>query len=198
MALAPHAPNHHGSHPGFSGLGGLVAGLTMIVGRGGDARLAAQLTGLGAGDRVVDVGCGPGTAARSAARQGATVTAVDPATVMLALARRLTPPGRRITYLEGVADDSATVLWSIATVHHWPHLATGLSEARRVLRADGRFLAIERRTRPGAKGLASHGWTDEQAAAFAEHCRAAGFDDVAVERHVAGRRSLVAVTARST
>src|SRR5438128_3774731 len=80
-------PNHHHDYPGFSGLSGLLAAATMTTGRGGDARLAAELTHLGPDDLVVDVGCGPGAAARHAARVGARVTGVDPATVMLLVAR---------------------------------------------------------------------------------------------------------------
>jgi hypothetical protein len=64
-----------------------------------------------------------------------------------------------------------------------------------VLRPGGRFLAIERRTQPGADGLASHGWTDAQADAFADLCRGAGFADVRVEQHQAGRKPVVAVLA---
>ena len=179
QTTTPTVPNHHGDHPGFSGIGGLLAGLTMIAGRREVARLAVQLTRVEPGDRVVDVGCGPGVAAREAARLGAEVTGVDPAAPMLGLARRLTRRRRAITWIEGTAehlplpDDSATVVWSIATVHHWHDIDQGVAEAGRVLGRGGRLLAIERRTRPGAKGHASHGWTPEQADAFAERCRAA-------------------------
>lgn len=185
-------PNHHGDHPGFSGATGFVAGLTMVLGRGRIARLACDLAGVSAEDHVVDVGCGPGAAAREAARRGAEVTGVDPAPVMLGMARRLTPAGRSVTWTEGVAEDlplsdgAATLVWSLATVHHWPLLDEGLAEVRRVLKPGGRFLVIERKTRPGAKGLASHGWTSDQAEGFAELCREAGFVDVTVARHKPG------------
>ena len=175
----------------------------MTFGRAGDARLAVQLTATKPGDRVVDVGCGPGTAVRHAARLGATVIGVDPAPVMLRLARGLTRARDRITLRQGTAeelplpDDSATVLWSIATVHHWSDLDRALTEVGRVLESDGRFVAIERRCLPGATGLASHGWTDDQADTFAELCRTSGFADVHVERHTAGRRTLLAVVARN-
>ena len=156
MNIAPSVPNHHADYPGFAGPLGFVAGLSMTFGRTGDADLAERLTGTQPGDRVVDVGCGPGTAIRHAARLGATVTGVDPAPVMLRLARRLTRARDRITLRQGTAealplpDGSATVLWSIATVHHWSDLDRGLGEIGRVLEAGGRFVAIERRSSPGA------------------------------------------------
>jgi ubiquinone/menaquinone biosynthesis C-methylase UbiE len=194
-------PNHHADFPGFSGMRGLVAALTMIVGRGGDARLAARLGGIGPGDVVLDVGSGPGVAARHAAGLGATVTGVDPAAVMLRVARLLTRRSEAVRYVEGVAealpaaDGSASVVWSIATVHHWADVDAGLRETCRVLRRGGCLIAIERRTRPGARGLAGHGWTDSQAEAFADRCRDHGFLDVRVERNTSGRRSTVSVFA---
>jgi ubiquinone/menaquinone biosynthesis C-methylase UbiE len=195
----PTVPNHHGDHPGFSGIGGLLAGLTMIAGRGEVARLAVQLTRVAPDDRVVDVGCGPGVAAREAARLASAVTGVDPAAPMLALARRLTRRRSSVTWTEGTAerlplpDDSATVLWSISTVHHWRDIDLGIAEAGRVLVRGGRFLAIERRARPGARGHASHGWTNEQADVFAERCRAAGFLDVRVETSKMRKKTVLAV-----
>lgn len=173
----------------------------MLLGRGAVARLAADLADVGASDHVVDVGCGPGTAGREAARRGAIVSAIDPAPVMLSIARRFGRRAERVSWIEGVAealpvaDGSATVLWSIATVHHWRDLDAGLAEAYRVLGAGGRLCAIERRTRPGARGLASHGWTDAQAESFAEQCAAAGFTDPRVETHGTGRRRQLVVRA---
>ena len=119
---------------------------------------------------------------------------------MLRVARIL-GPGNRIRYIEGGAeslplpDASATVAWALSSVHHWPELDAGIAEALRVLDSGGRFVVLEHRVRPGATGHASHGWTDEQAEAFATTCRAAGFVEVRVGHPAGGRRSPVSVVA---
>ena len=195
-------PNHHACYPGFAGPAGLLAAASMALGGKGNARLAERLSGLAADDAVADIGCGPGTAARHAARLGAAVVGIDPAPVMLRFARLLTRrSAHAVRYAQGSAealplpDSSVSVVWSIASVHHWADLDAGLREARRVLKPGGRLVAIERLSRPGAKGLASHGWTPEQASAFAGHCRVHGFADAGVNRHGVGRRTKVSVRA---
>ena len=197
----PHAPNHHAHHHGFRGASGAGLALAMAA-RGGDrARLAVALTGVGRGDAVVDLGCGPGTAIRRAARLGATAIGVDPARVMRRVAAAMSVGRSRVRYVDGTAeaipldDASATVVWSIATVHHWQDIDAGLAETRRVLRPGGRFLAAERHSPPGAEGLDSHGWTPDQADAFAEACRTHGFVDVRVEEHHTDRHDVLAVLA---
>jgi ubiquinone/menaquinone biosynthesis C-methylase UbiE len=192
-------PNHHARYPGFAGLTGYLAAATMLIGRQGDIRVAEHLSGVTSGDTVVDVGCGPGTAVRRAAKLGASAIGVDPAPVMLRVACLLTRPSDTVRFVGGSAealplpDASASVVWSIASVHHWVDLDAGLREARRVLMPGGQLVAIERRTRAGARGLASHGWSDQQARAFADHCRAHGFVDVRLDWHHRGRRQTVSV-----
>lgn len=199
----PNTPNHHADHPGFSGISGRLAALSMRVGRRRDTDLVVRLSGMQPGDRVLDIGCGPGTAARHAARHEAIVIAVDPAEVMVDTARRA-DRGRSVDWRPGgaealpVPDDSIDIAWSIASVHHWPDVEAGIAETARVLDAGGRFVAIERSTSPGATGLASHGWTDSQADRFAEMCRHAGFAHADVSTHRAGRRDVFAVVARLT
>lgn len=198
-------PNHHAHYRQFSGVFGYVAGLTMTVGRAADARLVADLAGLGPDDRVLDIGCGPGTAARFAARTAATVTGVDPSEPMLrwaGLLTRLRRPTGEIGWLAGAAedlplpDDSVTVCWSIASVHHWPDLEGGLAELVRVLSPGGTFVAMEKRADPGATGHASHGWTRAQAGAFAAMLSDRGFVSAQVSDHDLGRRKVIAVTGR--
>jgi ubiquinone/menaquinone biosynthesis C-methylase UbiE len=195
-------PNHHAHYPGFAGPAGVLAAASMVLGGRGNARLAECLSELAASDVVADIGCGPGTAARRAARRGATVAGIDPAPVMLRLARLLTRrSAHAVRYAEGSAealplpDSSVSVVWSIASVHHWADLDAGLREAWRVLKPGGRLVAIERLSRPGATGLASHGWTPGQASAFADRCRALGFTNARMSRHGDGRRAKVSVRA---
>jgi ubiquinone/menaquinone biosynthesis C-methylase UbiE len=198
-----HAPNHHAHHPELDGMRGLVAALSMRKGRDGDTDAAVELTDLQAHDRLIDIGCGPGVAVRGAAKLGAEVAGVDPSGVMRRFARWATRAQANVSIIDGRAEElplpesNATVVWSIATVHHWRDLGAGLAEVRRVLEPGGRFLAMEKRARPGAIGLASHGWTDEQAEAFVAACRAAGFDHVRVEERTTRRGTLLAVVATS-
>lgn len=192
--------NHHAAHPGFAGATGLLFGLIFAVAGRANARLAVDAASVSSEDHVVDIGCGPGTAARAAARRGARVTGVDPSPVMLRLARTLTRDPR-ITWAEGAAenlpphDGSATVVWSLASVHHWHDVAAGLGEAHRVLSSGGRLLAIERQVRPDASGLASHGWTRQRAESFAAQCRSAGFDNVRIDERDNGRHPVWVVSA---
>jgi ubiquinone/menaquinone biosynthesis C-methylase UbiE len=195
-------PNHHAGFPGFAGPAGYLAAASMVVGRKDNARLAARLSALAASDAVADIGCGPGAAARHAARLGASVVGVDPAPVMLNVARLLTRRSRgAVRYAEGSAEalplpgSSMSVAWSIACVHHWADLDAGLGEARRVLKPGGRLVVIERLTRPGATGLGSHGWTTQQASAFAGRCVAHGFTRIETNQHGRGRKATVSVTA---
>lgn len=193
--------NHHGDHPGFSGLSGdLFALLFLLAGRR-TAELAANLTHVTAGDHVVDIGCGPGNGARIAARRGARVTGVDPSGPMLRVARAVTRGRRGITWSPGTAealpvpDASATIVWALATVHHWRDVGLGLAEIHRALAPGGRLLAVERQVQPDATGFASHGWTEQQARTFAALCGTAGLMDVEVDAGRAGRREVWTVAA---
>ena len=186
MGDSENVVNHHAAHPGFSGLTGTLYGLIFLLAGRRNARRANEIAGVGADDHVVDIGCGPGNAARLAARRGAQVTAIDPSPAMLRVARAV-GRGPGIVWSEGsaetvsVPDGTATVGWSLATVHHWRDVTGGLCEVRRVLAPGGRLLVIERQSPPDATGFASHGWTARQAESFADQCRRAGLSDVTVQ-----------------
>jgi ubiquinone/menaquinone biosynthesis C-methylase UbiE len=199
MNVPTRTVNHHAEIPGFAGVTGLLAGLLFLAIGRANARLAVDIASVSATDRVVDIGCGPGVAVRAAARRGARATGIDPAPIMLRVARAVTRGRDGIDWAEGAAEslpvpnESATVVWSLSTVHHWKDVGKGLTEAHRVLAPGGRVLAIERQVAPDATGLASHGWTERQAESFAAQCRTAGFNDVRVEGRGTGRRAVWAV-----
>lgn len=175
--------------------------ISFLFGRSDAAHLAIELGSLRAGERLVDIGCGPGVAAHEAQLVGAEVVGVDPAPVMLRVARRRWRADRAIEWRLGsaeelpVTDGWADVVWSLSTVHHWADIGAGLAEVHRVLAPGGRLIVVERRIHDqDARGTAGHGWTIEQSDSFAEHCRRQGFGSVVTGVHP-GRGTVLSVTA---
>jgi SAM-dependent methyltransferase len=202
------APDDHSSHHGhhhrpLTGLYGLVAGLTML-GRGGRTRLVVDLAQIAPGERVLDVGCGPGAAVREAAKRGAVVTGVDPSPVMRKLARQLTRAQRGVTLLDGTAealplpDRAADVAWAVASAHHWEDPTAAFAELHRVLVPGGRLLVVERLVKEGARGHGAHGASPDVADRLVGHAEAAGFTGAAHTSHRSGSHHLVAITATNT
>ena len=197
---------HRHLHPGrgdFEGVAGLLAGLTMSFGRGRSARLAAELAGVGPGDRVVDVGCGPGRFLREAAERGAEAVGVEPSGQMRRIAGWRIPGALsgRVRVVDGTAeriplgDGSATVVWAVASFHHWADPEAGLAEVHRVLQPGGRLLIAERLARPGG-WFRHHALTWEQGQDLVAQVERAGFSDVTAGRHPLGRVQVLAVQAR--
>jgi ubiquinone/menaquinone biosynthesis C-methylase UbiE len=127
------APNHHCTHPGFSGPSGLLAAVSFLFGRDHAAQLAIELSELQACERLVDIGCGPGIAVNLARAKGAEVIGVDPAPVMLRVARLRWRAKPEVSWRIGTAeslpagDNWAQVVWALATVHHWHDIDAGLT-----------------------------------------------------------------------
>jgi ubiquinone/menaquinone biosynthesis C-methylase UbiE len=197
--------DNHGSHGTLDGPIGTAAGLTMVVGRRKLVDWVVEAADVGPGTTVVDVGCGPGSAARAAARRGAEVTGVDPSSSMLRLANRFTAPTLRskVRWERGAAehlplpDGPADVVWAIASAHHWEDVGTGLRECRRVCAPGGTLFVVEGDVKPGAHGHAAHGFTAERVDGVAASAFDAGFGDVRVDRVQLGRQRYFVVHGRS-
>ena len=114
--------------------------------------MVIERAGVRAGDRVVDIGCGPGesVALAAAAAPGVRVVGVDPAfPFRVATALRNLGRARAVRVRRGAAerlpvpDGWATLVISINAFHHWEDRRRGLAEARRVLASGGRLVLVD-------------------------------------------------------
>jgi ubiquinone/menaquinone biosynthesis C-methylase UbiE len=174
--------------------------LSMVAGRRRVARAIVGEARLTADDRAADIGCGPGTAVRVAAARGVPVTGIDPSPVALWLARIFSRsfPAGQVSWSLGSAEHlplpagSATVVWSISSVHHWTDPAAGCAEIHRVLAPGGRVLLAERLLSPGASG---HGYSSERAENLCRTLTSAGFIAVGTQTLTTGRRTRIIMRA---
>ena len=91
---------------------------------------------------IVDVGCGTGRLLRAASARwpAARLSGVDPAPHMIEVARRLAPEGDfQVAPAEAISfpDESADLVLSSVSFHHWANQKKGLQQIARVLRPEG-------------------------------------------------------------
>jgi arsenite methyltransferase len=110
-------------------------------------RLTREALAVQAGERVLDIGSGPGLLAAELADEGADVLGLDPSESMLAMARRRKIP--RATFEPGdalslpVADASFDAAVSTQVLEYIEDVPGALREAHRALRPGGRLLVLD-------------------------------------------------------
>lgn len=117
-------------------------------------RATREALALGTGEKVLDIGSGPGLLACEMAAEvgaGGSVDGVDPSESMLALARRRRPPqgAAEIRFVAGDAcalpfgDESFDAAVATQVYEYVPDMRAALGEAFRVLRPGGRLLVLD-------------------------------------------------------
>jgi SAM-dependent methyltransferase len=174
-------------------------------------RRTVEIADIAPGERILDVGCGPGRLAILAGTvAGPTGEAcgIDPAPEMIALARQKAKEARvgvrfEVGVIEALPylDDRFDVVLSSLMLHHLSDelKRRGFAEIRRVLRPAGRVVAVDFGATPG-EGLGHiacvlglrRGW--DHAERLREMLREAGFD--AVEMGSTGHRALAFIRGR--
>jgi SAM-dependent methyltransferase len=102
-------------------------------------------TGVRAGTRYLDVGCGAGMAAHMASTLGAQVAGIDASEALLAIACERTPGGDfRIGDLEDLpfANHSFDVMTGFDSFQYAGNPDVALAEARRVAKSDGQVVMV--------------------------------------------------------
>jgi ubiquinone/menaquinone biosynthesis C-methylase UbiE len=186
---------------------GVVAGLFMHRRNADRNKMLVGLAELEPGDRVLDVGCGSGTAVAAAAAvggDGVQATGIDVSSTMVRLAARFhRRPVRagRAQFREGAAetlpfaDASFTVAWSMNSYHHWSDEKAGLQELNRILAPGGRVLICESLPNPDRR-FGPPGLSGEAVGHLREQLESAAFTDIAAERHSVGGEPYVVVRGR--
>ena len=192
-----HDGHGHGGHDhGPAIWRGLMSWLYPIVYRNPPSnRLIVEVADLATGDRVLDIGCGPGSAVRAAAPLAEEAVGADPSERMLRVARRRSRREKNVRYVRAPAHhlpfeaDSFTIAWTVHSMHHWADELAGITEIRRVLTSDGRFLVMERFDPAKPWGVG-----DADIERITSLMRDAGFADVDVSRHQSGNHEEVVIT----
>jgi len=146
----------------------------------------ASVSGVRAGARVADLGCGTGIFSRLLASRELAVTGVEPNDAMLAHARAT---GGGPVYLTGDAAhtglaDASVDLVTAAQAFHWFPLAAALAEIDRILAPGGWACAVWNERRPS-------GFNDEYEALLHRWSREYAENPSLDELHSEPRRSLI-------
>jgi ubiquinone/menaquinone biosynthesis C-methylase UbiE len=169
------------THP--TGWLGAVVGMLMAVKNRERSEWVLSQLGAAPGDRVLEIGFGPGVDIARVAASGASVAGLDRSDVMVRQASRRSAAAiraGRVDLRHGAmpelpfADASFDKAYAINSYQFWPHTSRSLAELRRVLRPGGLVvLAVQPRT-SGATDVTAKETGEE----IAQAVREAGFDEV--------------------
>ena len=138
-------------HP--SGVMGSVVGFAMAIEHKKLHQAVVDRLMLSREENVLEIGFGPGTAVKLAARNAALVAGVDLSMEMVLQAKRRNGPAIRSGRVQlqrasasalPFANETFNVVFEVNSFNHWDSKESGLAEVLRVLRAGGRFLMVLR------------------------------------------------------
>ncbi len=181
--------------------------LLEIAYQGGDVsrrrRMAYDALDLSAGDEVVDIGCGNGLLTEEIARAvgpKGRVIGIDPSQDMREPAQKRCQDFPTVQIIDGLADalplqaNSVNKAVAVQVLEYLPEIPAAISEAYRVLKAGGRFVAIDTGCRTldwfsedeermrRIQAAWDHHYTEARVAAlWPTLSRQAGFGSIAVE-----------------
>ena len=169
-------------------------------------RLVREAIAAESGDRVLDVGCGPGFFVAElvdAVGPDGAIVGVDPSATMLGLAAGRCSGRGSVTIREGdalalpVEDESFDVVFSVQVLEFVADVTAALVEMRRVLRPGGRVVIWDAdwatvswySSDPTRMDRVLRAWDEHLAhpslpRTLASRMRSAGFDDITSEGHV--------------
>jgi len=184
-------------HP--SGLLGSLVGEAMAIEHRALHREIVDRLSLKAGDRVLEIGFGPGTTLRLAARKAGFVAGIDPSAAMVRQATRRNRPAIKSGQVQVVpasasaipfASESCSVVFEVHSYHHWDRPEAGLKEAFRVLEPGGRLLMVLRR------GHGSNESVRGEADRISRILRGIGFRELRCEEHHSGHGGVILTAVR--